>query len=404
MSRLNALLTTLTAAAIGLASGCGDDTGGAGGTGDGSSFLLVNRIRTPDARAIFLTVLPSLDAGSIERSALGLEVPGLSRGRVYNGKVYVFDGESGVISRYAVQGDRFVLDVLDDGGEARFSMAGEGVTRFTTTIAFINSERAYYIDTLSQNQVVVWNPTEMTVTSTFPVPELVREGFSTTGSNILVLGDLVIMGLSWLNEDQATIVPSTAMIVLSATQDVVVGLLEDDRCASTRALFVDEGDVYAMADANSGLAELFAPSGTIPPPCLLRWVPGEEDFDPDFYRDLTEVVDEPLVSGALGRGDGTFVTQAYTSDIDFSTLEPLELLDDALWQWSVVDFRAETATLIESIPPGGISSIGWIIDGEYLVPEFDDAGGTSSLFRIDGPNVVELLSVPGEIFGVERIE
>ena len=405
MNRRTTLLATLTIGAVVLATGCGDDSGGAGGTGGTEgSFLLVNRIRTPDARAIFLTVLPSLDVGPIDRSALGLEVPGLSRGRVYNGKVYVFDGESGVISRYVVDGDRLALDVLDDGGEARFSMADEGITNFTTTIAFIDPERAYYIDTRSGNQVVVWNPTEMSVTSVFPVPELVRDGFTTVGTNVVVVDDLVVLGLSWTNEEQATLVPVTAILVLSATEDVVVGLVEDDRCVSTRALLVDEGDVYAMADANAGLAELFAPPGTIPPPCLLRWVPGSEDFDPDFYRDLREIVGEPLVSGAAGRGDGTFVTQAYTSDIDFMTLEPLELIDGALWQWAMVDFRTDASTLIESIAPGGISRLGWIIEDEYLVSEFDDAGGTSALFQIDSPSATELLSVPGEIFGVDRIQ
>ena len=400
MNRLNTVFTALVATALG--SGCGDDSGGAGGTGgaDGS-FLLANRVRTPDARALFLTLLPSLDVGEV--TSLGLEVPGVSRGLVYNEKVYVFDGESAVISRYVVDGDRLALDTLDDGGEARFSMVREGVTSFTSLIAFISPERAYYIDTLSEDQVVVWNPTEMNVTSTFPAPELARQGFATTGSNVAVLDDFVVMGLSWRNDSQATFVPLTAMIVLSATEDVVVGLYEDDRCVITRSLFVDEGDVYVMSDAGGGVADLFAPPGTIPPPCLLRWVPGQTEFDPDFYRDLPEITGLPLVSGAVGRGDGTFVTQVYTSDIDPTTLEPLQLLDDPLWQWAVVDFRNDTSTVIESIPRGGLSSLGWVIDNEYIVPEFDDAGASSSLFRINGPNASELLSVTGEIFNVDRI-
>ena len=401
MVKSSTWLALLVVAAVVHASGCADDSGG---TGDAGSFLLVNRVRTPDARTLFLTVLPSLDVGDIDSSTLGLEVPGVSRGRVYNGKVYVFDGETGVVTRYRVGTGTLVEDTLEDGSRARFSMMREGITRFTTTIVFLSPERAYYIDTLAQNQVVVWNPTEMRVTSTFPAPELGREGFNTTGSNILVLGDFVVMGVSWLNENEATFVPLAAMIVVSATEDRVIGLIEDDRCMSTRSVFIDEGDVYAIGDANAGLAELVAPPGTVPPPCLLRWTAGDQDFDPDFYVDLREAVGVPLVSGALGRGDGTFVTQAYSSDVDFATLEPRQLLDDALWQWAVVSFRSDASTLIESIPPGGISSIGWVIDDEYLVPEFDDAGRSSSLFRIDGNSVTELLSVPGEIFGVERIQ
>ncbi|MEM7437874.1 MAG: hypothetical protein AAF436_22190, partial [Myxococcota bacterium] len=133
------------------AGGCGDggDDHGTGGTaGSGEQFLVANRVRTPDSRALFMSVLPSLDAGNVDLSR-AIELSGVSRARAFGGKVYSFDGESGVVTRYVVEGDLLIDDVLEDGGRARFSMARVGVTSFTSQIVFIDEQRAYYVDTLS---------------------------------------------------------------------------------------------------------------------------------------------------------------------------------------------------------------------------------------------------------------
>ncbi|MEM7437539.1 MAG: hypothetical protein AAF436_20465, partial [Myxococcota bacterium] len=340
--------------------------------------------------------------GNVDLSR-AIELSGVSRARAFGGKVYSFDGESGVVTRYVVEGDLLIEDVLEDGGRARFSMARVGVTSFTSQIVFIDEQRAYYVDTLSMDQVVVWNPTAMNIVSTFAAPELGREGFATTGGAISVIDGFAVMPISWANADEATFVATAAMIVLSASEDEVVGLVEDDRCVVGRSAFVDSGSVYLMADAGGGIADLFSPPGSVPPPCLLEWVPGRTTFEAGFYRDLRELTGFPLVAGAIGRGDGTFVTQFYTSDIDPLTLEPIELLDLSLWQWAVIDFRSNASTLIESIPRGGVSSLGWVVDDAYLVPQFDDAAGSSALFELDSPDATEQLSVVGELFNVERI-
>lgn len=399
------------ALAIGTAA-CGDDdgggaggVGGTGGTGGAdAAFLVANRVRTPDSRALFVSVLPTLDVGQVDLSG-ALELSGVSRAVAFGGKVYGFDGESGVVTRYVIDRERLVEDVLEDGERARFGMSGVGVTSFTSQIIFLSPERAYYVDTLSLDQVVVWNPTSMSITSTFPAPELSREGFnSTTGGGLVAIEDFVVMPVSWADQGSATFEPIASMIVFSASEDRVVGLIEDDRCVIARAAIADSGSVFLMADSGGGIADLFSEPGSVPPPCLLQWQPGASAFDAEFYRDLRAIAGVPLVSGAVGRGDGTFITQLYTSDIDPLTLEPLELLDLSLWQWGIIDFRSDTSTLIGAIPQGGVSSTGWVIDGAYMVPEFDDEGGQSALFQIDDPGATELLTVTGELFNVDRIQ
>lgn len=388
---------------VGLA-GCGDSSGtdGSGGVGTGE-FLVANRVRTPDSRTTFASILPELDVGQVDLGG-AREFSGVSRARAYGGKVFVFDGESGVVTRFVVEGDELIEDVLADGSRARFSMMREGVTSFTSQIIFLSDERAYYVDTLAFDQVVVWNPTTMAVTSTFPAPQLAREGFSsTTGGTLVALDDVVAMPISWADFVDTTFAPVAAMIVFSATEDRVIGLIEDDRCVISRSAFVDDESIFLMADTGGGVADLFVEPGSLPPPCLLRWSPGDTAFDPDFYRDLRAIADVPFVSGAVARGDGTFVTQLYTSTIDPSTLDPQELIDLSLWQWGIIDWRNDTSTLIEEIPLGGVSREGWVIDDRYLIPQFDDEGAFSVLFDVDESGATELLSIAGEFQSVERI-
>ena len=298
-----------------------------------------------------------------------------------------------------------VQDTRADGTEARFSMLNEGVRSFTTLFAFISPDRAYYIDTLSGfSQVVVWDPSEMVVTSSFSVPSLNREGFDTQGGTPVLIDDFVVMPINYTARFQGEIVRSTTMVVFSATEDRFVQLVEDERCVIARSAFVEDGMVYLIADSLGGAVDRFAPPDlVVPPACLLRWIPGDDVFDPSFYLDLRELVGEPFINSGTTRGDGTFVTQAYTSDIDPLTLGLFELLDDDLWQWTIVDFRAETSTVLTSIPPGGIQR-SFVIDGQYYVPLFDDSGSSTTLFRLeDDGTATELLSVTTEFLNVQPL-
>lgn len=381
--------------------GCGGSSdNGTGGT-SGNEFLVLTRVRTPDSRAVFASVLPTLDVPTIDLTG-ALELSGLSRVLTFGGKVFSFDGESGVVTRYVVEGTRLVEDTREDGSRARFSMSRVGVVAFTNQIAFISETRAYYVD-LQNAQVVVWSPTEMDITSTFDAPQLRRQGFGSVGGGVSVIGDFVFMPISWGNQSLGTFVPVAALAVFSAIEDSVFGIIEDDRCVLSSAAFVDSGAVYLVADAGGGLVDIFAEPGTVPPPCLLEWIPGETSFNPDFYRDISEIAGVRIVTNGLGRGDGTFILQLYTSDVDPATLEPLELIDGNFWQWGVIDFRQDTSTLIESIAPGGISSAGWVVDDMYFVPQFDDSAGSSTLFEIESPDATEFFTATGEIFIVARI-
>jgi hypothetical protein len=349
--------------------------------------------------------VPDLNAGEIDLGE-AFELSGFSRVREFQGKLYAFDGETGGIKRYTLDDElEMVPDTLSDGETpAEFSMAGEGVTSFSTPMAWIDSETAYYFDIFfGQSQVIKWNPTEMTIEDTISVPEVQKEGLDPSAKDTIVIEDRIVLPISWANIRAGELYPNVAMAIFSAETGELVQIVEDDRCTSTRDPFVQDGKVYVVGDNVRGLAELAAPDTDLPPPCLLRWTPGESEFDADFYLDLEATVGTGLVSGAMGRGDDTMVMLAYTSEDDPSQYGLRQLLDENLWQWAVVDFQAEESTIVDSVPPQGVSALGWLVDGAYLVPRFNTDAGTSTLYEIDAEGATELLTVTGEIFHVAKV-
>ncbi|MEM8608790.1 MAG: hypothetical protein AAGF92_16920 [Myxococcota bacterium] len=404
IGRLGAWVGIATWLLISIAVGCG---GEAEGSPDeemrvetGEQYFFVHRVRTPDLRTFFATLLDDLEPSTVDLTR-SLELNGLSRFFPFEGKVFGFDGETNVVTRFRIERGEFVPDTLEDGSLARFSMAGEGVDGFNNLVVFIDSERAYFIDALSLGQVVVWSPSEMRVVSSFPVPQFSRDGFTLSVGEIVRADDLILLPVSFVNRNLLMLEAKTQLAVFSATEERLIAFLEDERCVTARSAFVDDGAVYVMADAAGGIANLLDPDS--PPACLLRWVPGEAQFDQDFFLDLPELTGFPFVAGAVSRGDGTFATRVFTGGVDPMSIVPTELIEASVWQWAIVDFRAGTTRLLEEIPPSRAVTGGWIINGDYVLSRFDFPMNQSQLFEVREGIARELFSLTGQIFLVERL-
>jgi len=381
--------------------GCGDDTddGDDDGVLEGDAFLVATRVRTPTERTVLLNVVDDLQVGELDQGQ-ALELPGTSRAAVFEGRVYGFDGEGGDVIRYEVRADRSLRET------GRFTMSGVGVVSFRTTFAFLTSTRAYYVDVPGE-QVVVFDPSAMEIVSTFPAPEVAREGFDTVAGRVIpVSADEVVMPLSWTNQGTGAVEPVQALLVLSASSDEVLRVVEDDRCALTGGAFLDDdGFVYAVGDSGSGVFDLFGTT-PLPPPCLLRYPPGGTGFAGDYLVDLREATGAPQFADLVGAGDGTFLTRAFDSDIDPDTLDdPRAYFRLEIWRFALGDVSgAAETTVVDGLPLSGISFGPFIVDGDYLVPVVDEEEGEATLYRLAGTAPFELLTATGEVQVVARIQ
>lgn len=396
-----------TAAMVLSACGTSENNDTSNGSGaesyDGPAYMFVNRIRTPDSQTNYVSVLPSLEAQSVDLEA-ALEVPGFSRFRIHNGKVFVFEGETLEVARYGVGADL----VLEE--EARFSMAQQ-VSEFRLSIAFAADERAYVIDPVEQ-RVVVWNPQSMEITDTFDlsgVSGLERENLDTTVGKSSVVGDYVVTPMAWVAD--TGLEPVVAILVLSASSNEVVGLYENNRCARSFTGFVHGGDYYVLGDWRLGVYDVYDPDTDLPDPCLVRWTPGEESFDPDYYASMRALTGGEHVDGAFGTIDGKIVSRVYDADFPSSQIpadypNPSAYFSLALWRWAVIDLEAETRTLLDELPLTGTSFQPAVIDAQFYVPVLDEDEQASTLYAIDADSATttESVSTSGDIVGIGRIQ
>ena len=400
------LLFTLTVALI---AGCGDDgsDSGAGGTDSGptEAFVASQRVFLPDGRFVLLHLLSDLERQQLNVDE-GFEFSGFSRVRAFNGKVFVFESESGQVIRFGV------TPSLQLEEEARLSMTNQGVRSFNDTTTFVSPARAFYFD--FSGQMIVFDPEAMEIVQTIEGPDMQREGFpGPRFSPPVRVGDELYVSLAWANTDTIDLIPALTVAVFSISEERLLRVVEDGRCAYGHRGFAHEGAFYLVGDASEGAGNLI--SDEVPPPCLLRIREGEEQFDPDFYVDLTEPTGRPLVAnGPVGIGDGRFLNMVYDSPIDPDSFDPnnvsdlIEFANGQLWRWAVLSLPDGETTLLEGTPLTGTNPFdAFLVDDTSYVPILAGDGSSSQVFRIDnledGSTTLTLESTSGEILTVERV-
>ena len=375
-----------------------DDTG----SSSGAAYMINTRVQTTDARLMYTSVVPALDHGELDLSE-AIEVSGYSRTRVFGDRVFIFDGEDGTITRYALRGGALAVDTLSDGAEARVSLASYGITIFSNSQIFLSDSRAYSVDHLQENQVVVWDPSEMTITSSFALDPFLREDLDLALGRHTVIDGEVVFPMSWTNYFTASFEPVAALGVIGAESDGDVRVIEDPGCIGGSAAFEDGGQIHLVADNLSGLADV-ASGFSVGPPCVLTWAPGSDAFDEARF-DPAALIGVPAVTNGIGRGDGTMLVMAMTGEVDWEDVNLYEYFDLEVWQWANVSLDGSAAAVVEGIDRSAVSSPGWIIDGEAHIPVYDATTGTSTLYRVSAAGEAEaLLTVTGELFEVARIQ
>ncbi len=281
---LKMVLLVISAFILGACSDDGSD--GDGGTGLSSAYLVQVETQTPDGtRFVYLNVLESL-TDEIDLSQ-ALELGGASRLRTAFGKVYAFNSEDLVVTRFGVNQDRSIVE------EDRFTMSNTGIQAYSGNVVFISESLAVLVDGPTR-QFIWWNPTSLEVVGTTAFPE--------SG-----LGDAPGAGQASLSSDgQHLIVPLTDLdfatleashgaraIVVSVESQEVVGVPFDSRCPYSQRGVVDpiSGDYIYVGDAFSGFATHYSVpnAGT---GCLLRIRAGETSFDQTWRIDATTMTPE----------------------------------------------------------------------------------------------------------------
>lgn len=358
---------------------CGDDDEGARSRAD-SVYSVGAIVQSNSDRTLFVYTTTSLDHDLDPSTAL--EVPGNSRHWAYEGAVYVALAESPEIVKY----------VPDDTGalieEGRVSFATYGLTAIPAGNAFISPTKAYLFSD-SGYEIILWNPTEMTIATTISLASLQKPNLSVELHMAVTHGDRVYVPVRYANFASYYIEPSVNVLVVDSQTDQVLGLASDARCvAAGTPTIATDGTVYVAADGRSFLAQIVSMQKmeTPAPTCILRMPAGEVAFDPDFRVDVPTIAGGDELATSLWSVDGEVAYARLFRAADV----PAGTMAYGTQFWSVPAFRTYRFTLgddviaeaVEGVPPSIIDFGGNEVDGDFYVGTVDASQGTT-VYRID---------------------
>jgi hypothetical protein len=376
------------------------------------AVLYSELVDSPEGRSVYVQILPSLPTQPADR-AQAYEFPNAYIW-THDGMVYIRDREAGTMTRYQVTDTlELVADKLADGADAMFSFQPLGLRPFGAPVVFISSTRAYVIDKWDM-RVIVWNPTTMSISGTFPIENANKAGYDPPFlTSTVKVDDRVFAGADiWHNEETLDVHPGTGVLVFSATTDTPPALLEDPRITGASHVFSDAaGDVYVVGNQNGGLYNVMGPAvGTLPPAGVLRIKKGATDFDPDYFVDLNAVTDSQGIVSTYLLNDTTLVAQLWEPGVDVRS--QITFADDywtaSEFVYGLVDLQTQTFSRLDTIPKAGVySTLQLRTDGVLYLQVFNQVSEdvrNVDLYAVTPGGVQRAFAITaGELWNLDRI-
>ncbi|MCP3138318.1 MxcI protein [Pyxidicoccus xibeiensis] len=316
--------------------------------------------------------LPLDNAIKVPGRALGVGIP-------KSGSLYVVSDASATVTRYSLND----AERLEPSGTVSF--ASLGVTElgeYQASFQFISETKAYYFDGATA-QVVIWNPTAMTVTGTIPLDALtIPETILAFSGVVAQTGGQLLMPVGWRPVTGVGITPKAGVVSIDTATDVAT-IATDDRCGYTHDIALGaDGQAYVATEAY-GAAVRRVVGEEVPEPCLLRFNPRTRAFDPTFYRSLEDLVGGGTAGALIPGAQGT----AYVRVLDESIAPVLEgthprtVASGTGWQWWELKLDSLTATRKADFPSTSGSVFLFESENQTLYTEFG-AGASSTTLHV----------------------
>ena len=335
--RGRAIRGALACVALGLAGGC-SDTDATDMSLPGGKFAIAMRVADSESNTnTFVAFVDSLLDGPPVTLDGALELNtregGHSGGNLYPGH------KPGAFFIYAPPAlDRY--EATTNGTFQKtgaLSFAAQGVTG-SGSPGFIQvfSEAKAYLFSNETFEVIVWNPSTMTIEKTLPIP-IQKEALPATFTFGVGQrrGNQVVFG-AWFSDFEAeTVLDLNYIFVVDADRDEFVGVSREERCGGIISLMTGgDGTIYLSPDVWTAAIHRLDPSRA-PKPCLLRMLPGQNVPDPDYKVDLEEFTGSPFTAGLTSAGGDNayfYVLDEETAAIDsMSTANVLH--GGPAWRW-----------------------------------------------------------------------
>jgi hypothetical protein len=359
-------------------------------------------VRSPEGSNFYVGAYPELPA-QVDLADM-IETPSGQNAAAFGGFIYIWSPDSGIYTRYAVD------DALRLSEAGSVSFVNQGGTGNVMT-SFISPTRAYSM-TRDNLQIIVWNPSDMTVLGNIDTSAALDPEYpSFDYGEPVVFGDYVAWPILWSDDANADYKPAVDVILASKSSDAPAFSISDRRCGGGWSLFVDDvGDLYALGNAYFGFAHFFDrdPARHLDD-CLLRVRAGSTEFDPDFYVDLNRAANTPAVYHTWQSTGRSIVAATWNPARDPNELASSDDYWSAPMQRTLVRIDEDTSQPISGIPESAVfSTLNYRLDDElYMLMSEGSAGpagdARSTLYRIDEGSAELAITTVGDIWSIGRI-
>jgi hypothetical protein len=334
----------------------------------------------------------------LETAVVEIQGRALGTGPEETGMLFVASDSGPTITRYE----------LDAAGElaerGSVSFLGEGITRFGEyggQFQYVSPEKAYWFDGATA-QIVIWNPSTMTVVDTISLAELAIEGetLSFTAAPVKTDSKLYTF-VAWRRE--LAVVPRLAIVAVDLEDDTSE-IVEDTRCGYARdGVLDDDGFLYVATEAFGSAAHYL--NAENPDPCLLRFDVEAGAFDPDFQVSLAELTGSPSAGSlVVGPGNQPFLRVLDESAVPADVTNPRALASLPVWTWAKLELGDEPVVDPLDGALGGGSVLPFELGERVFAPLF--VAGEETLLQeltTDGPSDDVAITIPGLVFSAVKL-
>jgi hypothetical protein len=319
-------------------------------TGTPAKYAVVTQVASGEETSSYVSVVDTLGTQKVSLdSAIQVLGRALAANEPGSGFVFVSTGGAPELTKYKLGQN----NKLDKVGSISFQDKGvQSIGEYAGQLQILSATKAYYFDTRTA-QVIVWDPTALTVKSTIDLKSLIIADATLTFTSTLAVrdGSRILIPAGWRSSNNQKVISEAAVVVLDTTTDTV-NIVRDTRCGYVRdAVKAADGKVYLATEAWGSSVFRLNPDFA-PKPCLLRLKADLSGFDEAYYKELNSFANAP--TGSLMQSkDG----KVYTRVLDEAKagIGPMTsaraLASLPVWKWAEVTLGdAPTVTLVADAP------------------------------------------------------
>lgn len=368
-------------AALGLIACGGDDDDG--GTLSDVFYPTSSVVFSDQGEQTYVQMLPSIEAQTIDPST-SREFPGWADIWVHDGALLVADGEAPTIDRYRVERD----GALTADGRISFADYGASTAAFWGHL-FVSPTKVYWFDTAGRT-VVIWDPTTMTITRSFPFPELAdRGGLTLAGPTAdrssVVRGDRAYVPFYWADWTNYVLSEDSIVLVFDTTTDTLLDVISVP-CPELNFVSVDDvGTIYFSNWGYSVMPTLLDGKAKA---CAVRIPPGSDQLDAGWKLTFADVTEGREAATLRWIGGGkALVTVFHQERVELTPdADRYALTDSANWTLWSYDLATGAAAPFEGLGWHSAGLYGTRVDDKAIlsVPSGDYASTATYTLAPDG--------------------